>query len=310
MSNNDRPNIWYKPVPQSAYNQIKQMGGVSITLRLLPSIAENGMVSEALLSKDVSRSKFPNVPKWLVSVLVINDPLNPANNGFVGIMEITGTLRKCIQNKNTPQNYFDLNQGYDFNLNCTIEPRDFSAQRDESDMREIPIYYASKFADQPSQTHIQHIENKWQTTKTKNFAEFVNMLNNPKPRNNNQGGTQQYSNNQGGNFNTMNAGGNMNESNFNNAPAQNNNFNNAPANNNFNNFNNAPANNDAFGNAPQEPFQNNQGMNQNQNVAQNQNNFNNAPQQSVDTGNQVPTNSGGDSFDDLFGSNDGGGVPF
>jgi hypothetical protein len=175
----NRPNIWYRPVTQNDYKAIADLGEVTITIRLLPGFKDQ-QIYEAFVEKDVSRSRFPNSQKWMVPVLVINDPLHPENNGFVGVYEMTKTVRNAIHNKNTPPNYYDLNQGYNFNIIARLVQSKDGTQW-------FPNYQKSCFDQAPSQIDAKYVYDKLTEYKISDFAAFANRINNPRTDNNYQG---------------------------------------------------------------------------------------------------------------------------
>lgn len=165
----ERPNIWYKPVKQTDYQALSQIGEVVFRLRLLPSI-ENNMLMEGLGEKDVSTSPFPNSKKWLVPVMVQEDPLHPEMNGFVGVMEITKTLYNRIKNNATPQNYFAFDNGYTFNVVVSL-------QQSKDGQSWFPNYTKSCYDQQPSAIDYNYPITKLREYKIENFSEFVQRLN-------------------------------------------------------------------------------------------------------------------------------------
>jgi hypothetical protein len=177
--NKERKNIWYKAVSTKDYEKITQMGQAVIQVRILPGITEQNTLYEAFYEKDVSRSPYPNTQKWLVPVLVINDCLHPEKNGFVGVMEITKTLAKQIRGTSTPPNYFDFQNGFNFNIVVSMRQ-----SKDGNSF--FPDYGKSAFDQSPSPVSAQYVVPKMKEQDFADFAAFVQRLNNPKPKTNNQ----------------------------------------------------------------------------------------------------------------------------
>jgi hypothetical protein len=173
-----RTNIWYRPVTQADYEQIAELGEVCITLRILPGFKDQ-QIYESVVEKDVSRSRFPNSQKWMAPVLVINDPLHPEKNGFVGVYEMSKTVHKALR-KNTPPNYFDLNQGYNFNIVARLVQSKDGTQW-------FPNYEKSGFDQAPTQIDAKYVYDKLTEYKIADFAAFANRINNPRTDNNYQG---------------------------------------------------------------------------------------------------------------------------
>ena len=92
MSNNQ--DIWYKAININDYPKISEIGQVVTTVRFLPDFSN--LNSIPIYEKDVSRSKYPNAKKWFTLVMVLNDMLRPENNNRIGVMEVTKSLKKCI----------------------------------------------------------------------------------------------------------------------------------------------------------------------------------------------------------------------
>lgn len=193
-TNQERKNIWYKPVSREDYPKITEMGEVVIQVRFLPGVNENKQVYEAFFEKDVSKTKFPNTQKWLLPLLVVNDSLHPEKNGFVGVMECTKTLAKQIRGKNTPPNYFDINNGFNFNIVVSM-------QQSKDGSQYFPNYVKSHYEQSPKPINGKYVYEKMQEGDFVDFAQLVNRLNNPKPKSetqtytpNNDFPTQQTSN--------------------------------------------------------------------------------------------------------------------
>lgn len=169
----EKPNIWYKPLAQTEYGTVKEMGQVKTVLRFLPAFGANG-VYRSLFEKDVSRSRYPNTPKWFTLVMVIDDPLHPHLNGFVGVMELSKTLhKKLTDTAKVPQNYDDINAGHNFNLI-------FEIVQSKDGTQEFPSYNYSKFEQNPTPVDMNTVVGKLNTLQIADFAEFVQKVNNPR----------------------------------------------------------------------------------------------------------------------------------
>ena len=167
---NDRPNIWWKPVSQKDYGTLAQMGEAVFTIRILPGYANNS-IHEAIFEKDVSATQFPNTKKWLAPVWVLNDPLHPENNGRIAVMEMSKTLHKNIKNQTTPQNYFDPNNGHNFNI--VVELQEMKGDSESV----FPNYYKSHFDQNPTQIDIRAAFTQMQNLGFLDFSDWVGTLN-------------------------------------------------------------------------------------------------------------------------------------
>lgn len=166
------PNIWYRPVTQADYKKIAEMNTATIVVRILPGFNQAG-VYEALFEKNTANSKFPDSKRWLCPVMVLNDTLHPEQNGFVGVMEISKTLYNRIKNKNTPQSYFDFNNGNNFHINVSL-------QQSKDGTQWFPNYNKSGFEAQPSPCQAQYAAQKMMEGKFADFATFMQRINAPK----------------------------------------------------------------------------------------------------------------------------------
>lgn len=171
--NENRPNIWYKLVSMGDYEKISQIGEIVISLRILPSVSQ-GQCVYPIVEKDVSRTQFPNTPKWLMPVLVLNDPLEPSKNGFVGVCEISKSLNDIIEKK-SPNNFYHPVNGYNFNVHVTI--------KSFNDGKKFPSYANSYFDDQPTPIEFNPIGQYLQQLELLDFGVFVNRINNPQSNN-------------------------------------------------------------------------------------------------------------------------------
>jgi hypothetical protein len=165
-------NIWYHVMSKKDYPKLTEIGTVSIIVRFLPGINNNG-IYEALFEKNTANTMFPSTKKWLVPILVLSDPLHPQYNGFVGVTEITKTLMQRIKSKNTPANYFDFNTGHNFHINITLQA--------SNDGKQVwPNYGSSGFEAQPTSCNAAYVLPRMQEGKFADFASFVGLINNPK----------------------------------------------------------------------------------------------------------------------------------
>jgi len=172
-ANENQVNIWWKPYVQASDKEIlASQGKVVTTGRILPGIKDNRLY-EAILEKDVSKTKYPNTKKWLVPFLVMNDAFRPENNGRVVVTEVSKTLHKQITD-NPPPNYFDFNIGHNFNIVFKLtEGRGGNYYLD---------YTESHYDPNPSSVDANYVMEKMQEGRFSDFAEFVNRLNNPQQK--------------------------------------------------------------------------------------------------------------------------------
>jgi len=166
------PNIWYRPIGQPDYPKLQQIGTVSIIVRFLPGFNQNG-IYESIFEKNTANSKFPNSKRWLVPVLVLQDPLHPQLNGFVGVMEVSKTLFQRIKSKTTPPNYFDFNTGHNFHINVSLE-------QSKDGTQVFPNYKKSGFEANPTQCNVNYVVPKMNEGKFSDFATFMTRINSPK----------------------------------------------------------------------------------------------------------------------------------
>ncbi len=183
MNELERPNIWWKALSQYDYPKIAELGEITTIIRILPGLSANGQLYDAIMEKDVSTTMYPDTPKWLVPVCVLSDMLHPERNGFVGVMDITKTMKRCIQGKNTPPNYFDLTVGYNFNIIVSME-------ENKNKTSFFPNYNRSHYDANPSPIDGNYVMPRLQALKIQDFAAWVTMFNEnmrKKLQNNNTG---------------------------------------------------------------------------------------------------------------------------
>jgi hypothetical protein len=169
------PNIWYRPVTQADYPKISEMGSATIAIRILPGFNNNGCY-ESIFEKNNSGSMYPNSKQWILPVLVLSDSLHPDKNGFVGVMTVSKTLYNRIKSRNTPANYFDFNNGFNFLINVSLA-------QSKDGQQWFPNYNKSAFETAPSACPVDYVAPKMNEGKFADFAQFANMINTPKPKN-------------------------------------------------------------------------------------------------------------------------------
>jgi len=180
----EKVNIWYRPISQADYPKIAQIGKVVIKIRILPGIS-NGNMYEAIFEKDTSTSLYPNTKKWIMPVLVVNDPLHPDKRGFVGVMDVSKTLYRAIT-KNPPANFFDLNHGFNFNIVVEL-------QKSKDGKQIFPNYTQSAFDTTPTSVRPDYVIERMNVGKFTDFADFTKKLNEYFLKKANGGGEQQVS---------------------------------------------------------------------------------------------------------------------
>jgi hypothetical protein len=138
--------FWYKPVPKTAYDAIKEHDrGVEFVVRILPDlVVKDGKV---VGSTNPITSKVPfgqyKTEKWFAPVLVISDPLTPSNNNKIGVMEFTKTLHKKLTSEKAPEDFYRVKGGTNFHIRVKID-----VFKDSGD--EYPNYGFSGFAKEKS----------------------------------------------------------------------------------------------------------------------------------------------------------------
>ena len=184
-----KPSVWYRAISKADYQKINEMGSVDIIVRFLPGINTNG-IYESIFEKNTSASPYPNNKRWIVPLLVISDPLHPQLNGFVGVFEFSKTLYNQIKNKVTPNNYYDFNTGRNFHIVVSLQ-----ATRDGNEV--FPNYRKSGFEEQSTQCDYNYVGPKMKEGGFADFFMFVQKINNPQQKNQNQQNVPQIPQNNG-----------------------------------------------------------------------------------------------------------------
>jgi hypothetical protein len=102
--------------------------------------------------------------------LVIDDQLHPENNGKVGVMDISKTLKNKIQGVDTPPNYYDLAAGYNFNIVVSI-----AQSRDKQSY--YPDYSNSGYEQTPTGIDANYVFGKMNELQITDFAGWARKLN-------------------------------------------------------------------------------------------------------------------------------------